>query len=741
MGWFTVPADEPPADARGALVKVVGGGPGRTAGAGVHLAARHLLTCAHVVNTALGLRPLTHRDPGPVRLDVAFPAVPHVAAVSARLVAWVAPRAADRPGPAPEGALEWAGDLAVLELDEPPPDPVRPLPWTDMATGQEVRAWYGGGQPFTYADVRVSACDGSVGYLDGQLSGAAVEEGYSGGPLWSLHDAAAVGLVMGRITAPGGAFAAQHTVRRSWGITRQAIEAELVRAGAGGLLPPDGGHGAAVHPEDSGLRDMLAGPVQALLGAPADRAAHATVLGAELGLRTPSDGSAPTVEELATVLYTVRRALPTLTESLARTVTDSGDRAELDRLLGLGRLVEAAGLLSVGEHRKLLAKLTDLTARDPGLLPRAAAEALQYMALPAPLHGARLSVPAVPAALHALETWPGDCTPVPNETPRLPALVRVVEYVAAEVGGLVGEVLREWSVRVAQRLGVHASALDERRADAARWAARTASAGTCVLVELTRHTDDPPDRYRCSLWRLRDDGTAARAGPGDDRPLDGAQIARLVRTVASGAEGPGRGVPMVAVAVGPDGLQLPVDEWDGAEPGELYPAPLGEDFLVVLRCPQVRRHSRTARHDLSRRWDARRRTGPLIAGEEVTSDRELMGMLKTTHRDQGSVVVHGPPKHRAQLLNVCLFMGVPIVLWDREAVDHRQAARLEPSRPSGPLEELPERIRHFRVRAHMDPAQAARPALVWEDAGLPLPDELQLADPGGPAGPGEGPLG
>ncbi|MFI9227250.1 VMAP-C domain-containing protein [Streptomyces rimosus] len=734
MGWFTVPADAPPADARGALVRVVHGGTARTAGAGVQLAARSLLTCAHVVNLALGRRPLSPGDPGPVRLEVAFPALSPAPAVRARLTAWVAPRAADGAGPVPDGALEWAGDLAVLELDEPPPAPVRPLPWADMATGQEVRAWYGGGQPFTYADVRVGACDGRVGYLDGQLSGAAVEEGYSGGPLWSLRDAAAVGLVMGRITAPGGAFSAQHTVRRSWGVTRQAIEAELTRVGAGEWLHPDRTRDGVAFPEDGGLRDMLAGPVQALLGVPAERAVHATALAAELGLRTPGDGSAPSVEELATVLYTVERALPTLTESVARTVTERGARAELDRLLALGRLVEAGGLLSAAEHRKLLAKLTDLTTHDPGLLPRAAAAALPFVALPAPLHGARLSASAVPAVLRALETWTGDCSSVPHETPRLPALLRVVEYVAAEVGGLVGEVLREWSTRVARRLGVHPSALDERRADAARWAARTASAGACVLVELTRHTDDPPDRYRCAVWRVRDDGTAARTGPRDDRPLTDAEVARLVRSVASGAEGPGQGVPMVAVAVGPDGLQLPVDEWDGAEPGELYPAPLGEDFLVVLRCPRVRRHSRTAGHDLSRRWEARRRTGPLIADERITSDRELMGLLKTTHRDQGSVVVHGPPKHRAQLLNVCLFMGVPIVLWDREAEDHRQAARLEPSRPSGPLEELPERVRHFRVRAHMDPAQTARPALVWEDAGLPLPDELRLADPGAAAG-------
>lgn len=51
-----------------------------------------------------------------------------------------------------------------------------------MERGQQVRAWYGGGQPFSYADARVGAYDGRICYLDGQLSGAAVDEGYSGGP-------------------------------------------------------------------------------------------------------------------------------------------------------------------------------------------------------------------------------------------------------------------------------------------------------------------------------------------------------------------------------------------------------------------------------------------------------------------------------------------------------------------------------------------------------------------------------
>lgn len=740
MGWFKAPGADPSADARGALVRVLSADRGRTAGAGVYLSGRRLLTCAHVVNAALGLRMLSPRHPGAVTLDVSFPALATGSgARQARLVAWVPPRSTHHQGPVADGSLEWGGDLAVLELDEEPPPPVGPVRWLDMRAGQLVRAWYGGGQPFSYADVQVGACDGRIGYLDGQLSGAAVDDGYSGGPLWSPADGAAVGLVMGRITAPDGAFDSQHTVRRSWGLTWQSVRQELLRVGA---APEPAPPGAREPGGDDSVRDMMVGPLHALLGDPAVRAAHSTALGAALGLRTRADGTAPSVEELAVLLCTVERAVPTLAESLAPSLGDARGRAQLDRLLALGRLVDAAGLLSVAEHRALLVKWDHLTRADPGLLPRAATAALPYVELPRSLTAARLDPDDVPGAVRELEKCSGDSSPVPDETPRLPALLRVVEYAAAETGGMACQALQEWNGRVAARLGIHPSALGERRADAARWSDRSAGTGVRVLVELSRHPQDPADRYRCAVWRMRADGTAARTATGTERPRTGREIARLVREVAGGAEGAGQNVALVAVSVAPDALHLPVDEWDGASADEFFPAPLGEDFHLVLRCPQIRRRSRTGAGDLKRRWGARHQSEPLVADHRISDEMELIRLLKTTHYDAARVIVHGPPGSRTRLLHFCLAMGVPIVLWDRADGEPGDAARLDGAGPYGPVDELPERVRHFRVRAYMDPEVPARPALVWEDAELPLPDELQLADPSrGPEGiarPSEG---
>ncbi|MFI9773564.1 trypsin-like peptidase domain-containing protein [Streptomyces sp. NPDC051956] len=739
MSWFTASHDNVSADARGALVRVLAADRTRTAGAGVYLSGRKLLTCAHVVNAALGRPVLTPDNPGAVHLGIAFPVLSAVDERPVRLVAWVPPRPLNRHGPVLDGSLEWEGDLAVLELDEEPPAPVGPIPWREMQRGQQVRAWYGGGQAFSYADVLVGDWDGRIGYLDGQLSGAAVDEGYSGGPLFSLDDGAAVGLVMGRVAAPAGPLSAQHTLRRSWGMGWQSVLRELALVGAA----PDtcergpatgyassgasGMRGTRGFAGDESVRDMMVGPLHSLLANPAARLDHASALAIELGLRTRADGSAPTVEQLADLLCATQRALPTLSESLAPTLSGAHGRGELNRLLALGRLTEVARLLSVAEHRFLLAKLEHLTQHDPGLVPRAATAALPYVDLPRSLQAARLAVSAVPAALLELEGRYGDGSPVPDESPRLPALLRVVEYVAAQAPGMACQALQEWSGRVAARLGIHASALAERRADAARWSARATATGVRVLVELDRHDKDPADRYRCSVWRMRADGTAARTVTATERPRTGREIARLIREVAGGAEGDG--IALVAVTVTPDALELPVDEWDGADADEYIRAPLGEDFHLVLRCPQIRRRSSTGVRDLKRRWNARHQSDMLVADHGIGEETQLVRLLKTTHRDTARVFVHGSAARRSQLVRYCLAMGVPVVLWDREAAGTDDSRRLDTARPDGPVDELPERVRHFRVDAYADKAVAARPTLVWEDAGLPLPDELELADP------------
>lgn len=158
---------------------------------------------------------------------------------------------------------------------------------------------------------------------------------------------------------------------------------------------------------------------------------------------------------------------------------------------------------------------------------------------------------------------------------------------------------------------------------------------------------------------------------------------------------------------------------------------------MVLRCPKLRMRSRTGLADLKRRWKARAQSPPLLADQTVGGRAGLIGLLKTTHRDSARVHLQGDVERRGELLPVCLVMGVPIVLWDRadsgrhtvRDADGAAGQLLENIAAGGSLDELPERLRHFRVGAHARSAGAERPALVWEDAELPLPDELQLADP------------
>ncbi|QWA23834.1 trypsin-like peptidase domain-containing protein [Streptomyces sp. JCM17656] len=138
-----------------------------------------------------------------------------------------------RRGAVRDGDGEWHGDLAVLRIDAPPGWAPAPDRRTAMVPGQKVRAWHGSGHSATFADLRVAALDGPIGYLDGESTGMAVGPGYSGGPLWSEQDGAVVGLVAAHFMPPcdaGGVplpHSPQHLIRRSWGIPWQRIEAEL----------------------------------------------------------------------------------------------------------------------------------------------------------------------------------------------------------------------------------------------------------------------------------------------------------------------------------------------------------------------------------------------------------------------------------------------------------------------------------------------------------------------------------
>ncbi|MGI5403827.1 trypsin-like peptidase domain-containing protein [Streptomyces sp. CA-135486] len=717
MGWFRRPAAAAP------RVSVLHDRASTAAGGAALLSARRVMTCAHVVNDALGRDLYTAAPPAADTLRLAFHGPGAAQHRTARLAVWVPPLWG-------ASSMVWQGDLAVLELDEPAPQWLSPVVWRDMAEGQRLRAWHGGGEAIAFADTEVKLHEGRFGYLDGQMSGAAIGPGFSGGPLWATDDATVVGLVVAHVMPGDGPLSPQTTVRRSWAVPWQAIREELERAGAADTVAECtvreryGAYGTGVCGHGSPAAGFTA-ELWSLLGDPARRAQHARTLAARLGYDPPADESAPSVEELALLLASEERALATLTESLAPTVQGGPARAGLDRLLALGRLTGTARLLSLDEHRILLRELTPAVVADAALLPRAAREALRYIIPPRSLSGIRLDPRDLDAAVTELEAYRDGGQPADGTSP-VPALLTLVEYVAAATAPPVREALRSWSDRVAARLGSHPAALQLRRADAAAWAAYRPS----PVVRLVAEISGPPDRYQCALWEVRQDGATASLATAD-RPRSAAEIARMIREAAENPrDDGGQGVTHVDIVVDRDGLQLPFDEWEAASSVEFLPrVPLGVRFRIALRCPEVSARAPRREAELRRRWE-NAHTGPLVVGESCASPEKVYALLETSHRDTAQVVLHGPRAPREALLQLCLALGVPVVLWDREAEGHEHAHRLDDIAPTGPLHQLPERIQHFRAGQYgASVPSPARPSLVWENTELPLPGGLELLDP------------
>ncbi|MFD0415004.1 trypsin-like peptidase domain-containing protein [Streptomyces sp. NPDC127108] len=704
-GWQRAAAGAPP------VVAVLARADEAAVGAAALLSAHRVLTCAHVVNEALGLAPLSESRPVEDVLQVGFER--RTVRIKAQIEVWLPPRRG--------GDAAWQGDLCVLALSEPAPPGTAPVAWTEMAQGQRLRAWHGCGDPITFADARLKLLDDRLGYLDGEFSGAAIGPGFSGGPLWTECGTGAAGLVVGRLAHGGSAgggeaghgVRAGQTVRRTWALPWQAIREQLYAAGAAAVV--DGCRTTRTPMPDDPVAAELVVLLRSLLGDPAVRADHVRRLHAELG-RAPAHGApAPAVEELAADLLAAPRALPTLSESLA-TAGPYGARPEqLTPLLALGRAVTAAGLLSMSEFASLERALSQVVAADATLPARAAREALRFTPLPRPLCTARLREPEVATVIARLEEY-HDPVPV-SGSPPVPPLVHFVEYVAAAAEPGPGDALRVWSERVCARLGVHAAARDQRRADATHWGA-VASRGEPVvrlLAELAQDGPREPERYRCRLWQRLADGGIRRVETGtSEATLTPQQVGALIREAAE-LSAPA-GTPLaVDVAVDRVGLHLPVDEWDAGSPNEFVPSlPLGVCYPLTLRCPEMSRRVPRREAEHRRRWaDGHGR--PLVVDGTHADARQVAALLTVGHHDANQVVLHGPPALRGQLLEVCLALGVPVVLWDRDARGDGDADRLDPLSPTGLLHRLPDRVREFRGQALSSRPAAGRPSLVWEE--------------------------
>ncbi|MER7971649.1 trypsin-like peptidase domain-containing protein [Streptomyces sp. NPDC005840] len=188
MGTRNAAASVPPGAATW-RARIHGRDGGGVAGAGLLLTDRTVLTCAHVVEAALGRTEADRVPEGTLR--VGFPAAGTGGEVTARVAAdgWL--------------RLPPALDLAVLRLAEPPPGSVTaaPVGTGGAATGTPVTLF---GHPASvphglWASGRVTGPGGAHPrwrQIDGlDLVGAAVERGFSGAGVWDLDRGLVIGVL------------------------------------------------------------------------------------------------------------------------------------------------------------------------------------------------------------------------------------------------------------------------------------------------------------------------------------------------------------------------------------------------------------------------------------------------------------------------------------------------------------------------------------------------------------------
>ncbi|MER6122840.1 trypsin-like peptidase domain-containing protein [Streptomyces sp. NPDC001795] len=738
--------------ARSSLVSVLGTARGEVVGSGVYLGEGRLLTCSHVVNDALGRDLFAQDEPNGPPVTVAFPHADSRAPIAARPIAWIPARRpvwGGAPQPARTGDPTWYGDLALLELTGEAPGSVRPMDWAKMAQGQEVRAWYGGGQPFTYADGSVQSCDELLGFVDSMLRGAAIGPGYSGGPLWCEDEGAAVGIVLGVMEPPAGSFGSEQVVRRTIVLPWQAIQAELSAAGtqravaAHDVFPvgsaPRRDDERPLAPVTPAARHSLTALVDALLADPGKRSEQGLRLAEELDLDVTH--AVPSVDDIVEILLTRHRAIATFVEGLM-----PRDRAEAQKLLAFGRAALIPGLLSVREHTWLL-DLMSKEVRD--LFPEAAREALPHTTLfdEPSLLGHLPPQAADPAAadavrdaeagrlIAALEEFWGDSAPVPDGSPRVPALLRAVEYLAATCVPQQRRDFWEWSEQVAHRLGVAREALSERREDAADWARRrrerTGPPSPRLTVRLTRCS---ANTYRCEAWY--DPGTGSSSSErqvlADDEPYEPAELVRLLHRILvreTASAGPRAVIPLVEVLLDPEDLDVPVDQWDNEASPHEVPVVLGAEYAVVVRCPEARRRAPEYLQHWQARWAEIDRGRLLRLDHRHTKPLQVYGLLKADLA-VSRVIVDCAPQHRAGLRAVCLALGVPVIVWDRQEPPGARGDQLTALLLNGPVRSLPHRVRRHRARALAETdgtaTAALAPALVWDDASRPPPRPLWI---------------
>ncbi|WP_433342690.1 trypsin-like serine peptidase [Micromonospora sp. CA-111912] len=214
------------------------GGNGLILGSGVLLGDRHVLTCAHVIDSSAGRRGAATGDPPVTRVLVDLVRLPHLAARSARVT----------PGGWAPLDKDGHGDVALLELADP-------VPGQQGAELRRLPLWqrqvYAFGFPKGFSDGETvhAVLDGQAGPSGEQVQmipanpGLWVRPGFSGAAAVDERTGHVVGMVVSYYNDPAAGLSYMIPVET---ILRHApVVAQWVVGGSSvdeGFVPPSEGH-------------------------------------------------------------------------------------------------------------------------------------------------------------------------------------------------------------------------------------------------------------------------------------------------------------------------------------------------------------------------------------------------------------------------------------------------------------------------------------------------------------------
>jgi hypothetical protein len=691
----------------------------RVHGAGVLIAPAHVLTCAHVVLNALGMKTAGVPPVNPVLVD--FPTM----ALLGRFTAVVT---ADGWLPA---LPNQSGDLAILELNRQTSVQPAVLAACGPPVRRDVRAF---GHPDGYAVGRwaraiISGTAGPTGEWvqlnDPSPTGPTISPGFSGAGVIEDGTGSVVGILVGVDT--------QASARGAWMISVEA---------AYELLPPLRGLAVA------SAADNVVTEHSSTDLAHVDFERHLT----ETLLRLDRMGSRQHRDRL---VWAIERALnrplraPRHDEprdDIVAVVWACLDHPDGDALL---YLVQAARTLH-GDTAEIR-ELARIASQDPGRRLRSeeikrlhalveelpAGDVAEASAVAFGPMGPRIGLDsenhaAVTRALAELLGGPGEAPP----------LLIFLQLLADRMHGPPATALREWILYFAGRWQVPLP--DPREPE--RSAVPPGPQRTFLIVEL-REDGPNPDQYLLSIWLRHDTGSGHPLLVDDDQPLTMDEIpghlGPQLRRVVANRVGP-IGALTIEFVLPNRLLEHPVDQFRVAFSA---PRAIGSLYPVV-----VRSHDRMMNSMIFHRWQARWRVlkegqhradsslirwvrpdGGTRQALEADLDRDPDGYTETK---PVCLVIAMPDRAARQTLGAVragLDMGMPVMVWCR-------VPRLTPqfiidmaNELRGlPLEQLPAvvlRLRHgATVSGHAVDHPGRHVCLLWDDADR-LPPSQALRAP------------